>query len=453
MISTVKFGLLTLLLCCTLGLFAQDQPYNPYQSYGTSQTTTQDVPAFQGDKVIDFFEVHNAELPSVFRQISTYSNVDIVVGDKVTGTATLSLTKKTWRQILAIVCQISNLAAVNEGNYIYVLPMDEYQKRQLDNAKNLQATQDINPLFREIVRLNNTKASEMKESIQGLLSSRGKITVVEHNNAIVIYDTKENIAQIKKMLADLDIETPQISISCKLIEVSSNAVERLGVHWGYMDLVSNFNAQHMEKQGLAAGALEKLSYGIISPQKLSLAMEYLFSDGNSEVVAQPQITTIDNKEANIFMGQQILLKSLDEAGNTVITPVNAGTALKVTPHISGEGRIMLTLSPKKESYSMVEGWPIVNQQSANTQVVVNNGETVVIAGLTSNDKQHSESGIPFLKDLPFLGHLFKKSTKSVDKRDLVIFVTPHIIERKIEMATQAQTQDIPTLPDSLGGSF
>lgn len=129
------------------------------------------------------------------------------------------------------------------------------------------------------------------------------------------------------------------------------------------------------------------------------------------------------------MGQQVPVKYLDEAGNTVVQMVNAGTELVVKPHISGNGRILLELSPRKESYTLQEGVPIINEQSASTNVVVSNGETVVIAGLTSNETQKNESGIPVLKNIPLLGNLFKRSENSVEKKDLVIFVTPFIIQQ------------------------
>jgi type IV pilus assembly protein PilQ len=284
------------------------------------------------------------------------------------------------------------------------------------------------------------------ESIQTLLSLRGKITIVERNNALIIYDTDEIIAQVRKMIKELDVETPQISISCKIIEVSSGAIQRIGVHWGYMDGSTGVLAQHVpEKIGIVSGALERVSYGILNQNNFTATLEYLFTDNKGEIVAQPQVTTMDNKSARIFMGQQIPVKYLDEAGNTVVKMIDAGTELVVKPHISGDGRILMELNPKKESYTLQEGIPVINEQSASTNVAVNNGETVVIAGLTSNESINGESGIPVLKDIPLIGNLFKKASKTVDKKDLIIFVTPHIVDQKMNtVSTQipAVEQDI-----------
>ncbi len=383
-------------------------------------------------KVIEFFDVYNADLRSVFKQLSEYSGVDIVAADNVKGTVSISVTKKTWIEILTIVCRIANLKLTSEENYVYILTTDDYMKRQTAQAASEDIAINMAPLRREIVKINHSPVGSIKESVMGLLSAKGKLTVVEHNNSLIIVDTDQAIEQIRKMITAFDIETAQISISCKIIEVSSGAAQRLGVSWGFFNKSAGVNVEHLGRgENVVAGALEKISYGILNSDNLTAALEYLFSDAKGEVVAQPQITTLDNKEAKIFMGQKVPFSNLDEAGNTVVTYIDAGTELTVKPHLSGEGRILLELAPKKESYQLVEGIPVINRQSAQTNVVVSNGETVVIAGLTSNEKIEAEEGIPFLKSIPFLGNLFKRSRKSLDKKDLIIFVTPHIIQRDV----------------------
>lgn len=400
----------------------------------------------RGD-VIEFYEVHNAKIQSVCKQISAFSGVDIVVSDKVKGSVSLSVSNKTWKQILNIVCRINNLAATYEDSYIYVMSSEELSKRLVDNATNHQAAQELGPLKRQIIKINHTSASEIEKPIQNLLSTRGKLTVVAHNNALIVFDTEENIKQIRRMISQLDIETAQISISCKIIEVSSGVIQQMGVHWGYEDRDANVDAQHIpladSSSSIISGALERITYGILDRQNFSAALEFLYGDNKGKIVAQPQITTVDNKEARIFMGQQIPVKYLDEAGNTVVKMINAGTELIVKPHISGEGRILLELSPKKESYvRQSDGTPVINEQSATTNVVVNNGETVVIAGLTSNEFTEVEAGIPVLKDIPLLGNLFKRSEKNREKKDLIIFVTPYILNNNISSLAAEVPEEI-----------
>jgi len=385
------------------------------------------------EQIIPSFEAVNADVRAVFEGLSRYSGTDIVLSEKVKGTVTIRLTNKSWKDVLSIVCRILNLSATREDSYVFVMTDEEFKEQQISGKESVQRSEEIDPLEREIIPLSNISAAEMRQALETLLSQRGKITVVEHNNTLIVYDTRKSINQIRTMVRDLDVETRQISISCKIIEVSSGEAQNLGIHWGFFDPDVGVKLGHLPPTDFVAGALEKVSYGILSPERFSLAMEYLFEDNRGEVVAQPSITTLDNKEARIFMGQQVPIKYLDEARNTLIKMVDAGTELNVTPHVTGEGRIMLQLNPKKKSYELTEsGDPLINEQSAQTNVVVNDGETVVIAGLTSNEKRNTEGGIPVLKDIPIVGNLFKRSQKRADKKDLIIFVTPNIISKKID---------------------
>ena len=404
------------------------------------------------EKPIEHFAVNNADVRSVFKQLSEFAGYDIVMADNVTGTVSVSVSNKTWREIVGIVCKIQKLTAVKEQSYYYIVPSEEYRKDQMSDATMNRAEESLEELKREVIKLDNAKAQEMSASIQSMLSTRGKITVVERNNALIIFDTDQNIEQIKKTIKILDVETDQVSISCKIIEVSSGALQSLGVRWGYFDRVggTDVSAEHIpvgaattsasgavasvSSTSIIEGALEKLTFGVVSQDKFSAALEYLFQNNKAEVVAQPQITTVDNKEAKIFMGSQVPVKYLDKSFNTVIQMVDAGTELTVTPHITGEKRIMLALEPKKKSYTLTNDLPIIDEQSASTNVVVSDGETVVIAGLTSNQVMSTEEGIPVLKDIPLIGNLFKRTTKTIDKRDLIVFVTPHIINKKVEAA-------------------
>ena len=174
--------------------------------------------------------------------------------------------------------------------------------------------------------------------------------MAQHNNALIIFDTEENIESIKKTIKELDVETDQVSISCKIIQVSSSVLRNLGVQWGYFDQMNGtaVSLQHLPGQlGVLTQALERATYGVLGSDKLSLTLEYLFQNGKTEMVAQPQITTIDNKEAKIFMGSQGPVTYRDESFNTVVKMIDAGTELTVTPHITGDKRLMLDLKPKK----------------------------------------------------------------------------------------------------------
>jgi len=392
-----------------------------------------------GDRIVDYFDVHAADIRSVLRQLSAYSGVDIIAGDAVKATVSVTVSNKSWREILAIICMVHNLAVVDEKSFVYVLSREEAAARGVTQTVSSGVSSQLAagvpagpapepPLIREVIPLKFTTATEISPSITQFLSPRGKLTAIQHTNALVVIDTDENIKELRTLIGQIDVQTPQISISCKIIEVSSGVIQRMGVHWGLTDGDNNVTLAQDVPEGMIQNGLHRVTYGMLTPEKFGAALEYLFEDSKAEMVAQPQITTLNNKEARIFMGQQVPINRVDESGNTVTEMVNAGTELIVTPYVSGDGKIMLALKPKKESYTPgPDGAPIINEQSAETNVLVNNGETVVIAGLTSNEKRNTESGIPILKNIPIIGNLFKRSNKTLDKRDLIIFVTPHII--------------------------
>jgi type II secretory pathway component HofQ len=396
------------------------------------------------DKPIASFSQINADVRSVFKQLSEYAGYDIVLGDKVAGTISLTLTNKTWREILGIVCKITNLTVIKEPSYLYIVPSEEYHKQQLADATMNQQTEAVQELRRDVIKCNNAKAEEMKNAIQSLVSTRGKITVVERTNSLIIYDTDQNIAQIRRTIQDLDVETDQVLISCKIVTVNTSALRDLGIGWGYFDNIggTGVSATHMPNYTVA-GELERLVIGVVGQDKLAASLSFLFQNSKADIVAQPQITTLDNKEASVFLGSQVPVLTMPSIPSGItqlisqaptVTMLDAGTNLVVTPHVTGDKRIMLAINATKSSYTLTGTGsnPIINRQTAQTNVVVSDGETAVIAGLTSNDDEYLEEGIPFLKDIPFVGNLFKHTKKTVTKNDLMVFVTPHIIAKKLD---------------------
>jgi type II secretory pathway component GspD/PulD (secretin) len=179
--------------------------------------------------------------------------------------------------------------------------------------------------------------------------------------------------------------------------------------------------------GGVAGATTSFTFGLLNGH-LAAAVANLLQTARGEVIAKPQITTIDNTQARIFMGEQVPIRILDENGRQAVELQDAGTSLEVTPHVTADGRILLDLNPEKNSFRVdPSAGTILQKQSAKTTVLVNDGETVVIAGLTTKEETEVETGVPLLKDIPLLGWLFKHKSSQVRKRDLIIFVTPHIV--------------------------
>ncbi len=419
------------------------------------------------------FNFSNMEIRSAFKGLSAAGRVDIVVAPNVAGqNVNLQLTDKTWQEALLILCQMYSLKYLVEDNYLYVMNIADFNKSSVENAQALQQAGSLAPLMRDIIKLKNAKAKDLEESVKGLLSSRGRINVVERNNAFLVFDTRQNIQEIRAAVRDLDIETFQVNIQAQLIQVDADALREVGVDWQFSagkGSISPLTGNNMGKLpttptefamtgtsshggqasssgsgssgdggggadaaaaiGGVAGATTQFAFGLLNGN-LAVAVANLLKTAKGEVLAKPQITTLDNTEARIFMGEQVPIRVLDANGRQAIQLQDAGTSLQVTPHVTADGRILLDLNPEKNSFRTdAQAGVILQKQSAKTTVVVNDGETVVIAGLTTKEETETETGIPLLKDIPLLGYLFKHTANQTRKRDLIIFVTPHIVQQ------------------------
>lgn len=413
------------------------------------------------------FNFSNMEIRSAFKALSASGRVDIVVAPNVTGqNVNLQLTDKTWQEAMLILCQMYSLKYLVEEGYLYVQNVADFNKSSVENAAALQQAGSMAPLMRDIIKLKNAKAKDLEESIKGLLSPRGRINVVERNNALLVFDTRANIHEIRAAVRDLDVETYQVNIQAQLIQVDADALREVGVDWQFgvgsgalgalqsrpgkldntlktdfgMIGTSNHGSQSSEPAsggaagsgaaavvGGVAGATTQFAFGLLNGN-LSIAVANLVKNLRGEVLAKPQITTIDNTEARIFMGEQVPIRVLDANGRQAIQLQDAGTSLTVTPHVTADGRVLLDLNPEKNSFRVdPSAGTILQKQSAKTTVVVSDGETVVIAGLTTKEETETETGVPLLKDIPLIGYLFKHMANSTSKRDLIIFVTPHIV--------------------------
>lgn len=422
------------------------------------------------------FNFSNMEIRSAFRGLAASGRVDIVVSPNVTGqNVNLQLTDKTWQEALLILCQMYSLKYLVEDNYLYVQNLSDFNKSSVENATAMQQAGSMAPLMRDIIKLKNAKAKDLEESIKGLLSPRGRVNIVERNNALLVFDTRANIGEIRAAVKDLDIETYQVNIQAQLIQVDADALREMGVDWqfgvgkGLFDPLKNTPGQIPTTKsdfavlgtsnqsgnngssssssssgssgtsgsgtsagsvvGGVAGATTQFAFGLLNGN-LAIAVANLMKTARGEVVAKPQITTIDNTEARIFMGEQVPIRVLDANGRQAIQLQDAGTSLTVTPHVTADGRILLDLNPEKNSFRVdPSAGTILQKQSAKTSVVVNDGETVVIAGLTTKEETETETGVPLLKDIPIIGYLFKHTSTQTLKRDLIIFVTPHIVQQ------------------------
>jgi type IV pilus assembly protein PilQ len=406
-------------------------------------------------KLYDFNFV-NMDYDAIFRSVSVIAGVDILIAPDVKGKISLHVTKKTWQETLDIICNMNDLTWVIQDKYISIQRQSTYQAKQKKIADEEKQAEQTAPLVRKNFQVHHAKADELVKVLDNMKSNRGKISVVERTNSIIVYDTENKIEQMANALTELDVETLQIMITAKLVVVNSELARELGVDWtaavgsasltpGTASLASGAAAANSSRisgaiQSFPNGkgtspAVGKASTAITASlldNNLQIAISNLMGDASTEVLASPQVSTLDNTEARVFMGDQVSIRVIDDSGESSTKMVETGIKLTVTPHVTGDNRILLDLYPQNNSYGYDEkGEIVISTQEAKTKVVVADGETVVIGGLTRNENTESESGIPFLKDIPLLGNLFKYTRKAITKKDLVIFVTPRIIRNYI----------------------
>jgi len=378
----------------------------------------------------------DADFQSVFHSISELAGVDILLAPDVVGRLSMTVTKKTWSEMMDIICNMHNLIWLVEGNYINVQRTESYQNKIIRESEKREQSDMVAPLVRRSFQIRHASANEMSKVLETIKSARGRISVVDRNNAIIVYDTERRLGQMQSTLNELDVETLQIVITAKLVVVDSRLANELGVDWsggsGSPITVGGDNSRvqagFSNLPGLIGGdnAATQLTVKAFDKNMEAKIMNIL-SDSRSEVLASPQISALDHTGAHIFMGDQISIPQVDVNGNTAYQMVESGIKLTVTPHVAGDNRILLELSTENNSYAFDQGQVVINKQEAQTKVVVSDGETVVIGGLTKNDEIEAETGIPILKDIPVLGYLFKHTRKEVSKKDLIIFVTPRIM--------------------------
>lgn len=399
------------------------------------------------------FTFVGTDFRTAFQAIGQRAGVDILPDQGIDGKLTLKVHQKTWQETLDIICGLNDFKYLIDNRFVHVLPKTEFLKRQLDDAKSEQMYDEMAPRAERIFYLKNAKASDILPIAQSFISSQGRINVIERNNALVAYDTDKRLGKIDSIINALDIETKQIVIAAKLLVIDADYLREIGVNWNASGGTGNApgltgtpGAGQISDSRTVTGMTNtpnvspaitgtNIALGLLQG-KIGVTLNSLLQESKGELLANPQITTLDHTEATIFMGEKRSIRVTDAAGISSNQLIDAGIELKVKPHVTGFNRVMLELEPQNNSFtSDAAGALIINTQKAKTSVVVDDGETVVIAGLTRNQEENVEIGVPVLKDIPLIGNLFKYNKKSVKKKDLIVFVTPQISdpEKRIQM--------------------
>lgn len=443
---------------------------------------------YSGNKLsLDFQDI---EVRRVLQLLADFTGINMVAADSVQGNITLRLKDVPWDQALDIILKTKNLDKRRNGNVIWIAPVAELIKAEDDEAKALAQTIKLAPIQTDYIRLNYAKAADVLKliedtrdgkgavanrtansdslALESLLSSRGSAVADTRTNTLIINDTAQNIDKIRKMVDLLDVQVKQVMVEARIVRASTSFTKELGVKWGILSqgITNNnnllvggsettlWNLRKPEKDsttggykytierpdnlnvdlGVTSAGASSIAFSLISMSDFMLDLELsaLQADGYGEVISTPKVMTTDKQTAKVATGQQVPYQTAvtSGTGTTATTSFkDALLSLDVTPSITPDGKIQMKLDISKDSVAgeAPNGELILNKNNINTNVLVNNGETVILGGVFEQTTSNSQTKVPFFGDIPVLGHLFRKDVKSDDKQELLIFVTPRIV--------------------------
>jgi len=402
-------------------------------------------------------DVQGADIRTVVKAISEFSGRNIVVAKDVRGSVTIALKNVGWQEALRTILRTSGLDYVDEGGILRVDDGARLATEETDRQAARAKQAELVPLETRVVKLNFANAGELNQAITAALSRRGQVQTDKRTNSLIITDVPSGLDAVEKMARDLDSTTPQIEITAKLVDVDVEALRGIGVTWNLghnvdgdavgpketPNFTTNGNANpfhpfddqgHVLAGGQNTGIADpaaKFTYGVFKDWiTLDAQLQVLEQNLKANIISNPRITTVDNREAKIIVGQKIPLIVQDVAGNPVSQLQTVGIQLRVTPHLTQDKKVIMDLHPEVSdlaSQSTVQGGVIINTSEADTRVMVDDGQTAVIGGLIRTNDGHVRTGVPLLKDMPVIGMFFRSDNIVKQNRELIIFVTPRII--------------------------
>ena len=442
-------------------------------------------PGYRGEKLSLNFQ--NIDVRSLLQVIADFTNFNIVTSDTVQGNLTLRLKDVPWDQALDIILQAKSLGMKRSGNVLQIAPKEELAAKEKAELEAQAAIRDLEPMRTQSFQLNYSKAADIATQLtssggsggggagatgaRGLLSARGSVIAEPRTNQIFVSDIPSRLIQVEEMIAKLDVAVRQVLIEARIVEATDTFGKSLGVKLGGGDLRGirggdagysvgggnrialggNYNAIGATTGAFESSALTSLTsqmvnlpasgLGGVSPTSfaislfssaanrfLNLEISALEADGKGRVVSSPRVVTADQTKALIEQGTEFPYQQATSSGATSIAFRKAVLKLEVTPQITPEGNIILDLDVNKDSPGTpVEGGMSINTKRVRTQVLVENGGTVVIGGIFELNERESENKVPLLGDIPVVGNLFKNRVKQAEKQEMLVFITPKMI--------------------------
>ncbi len=425
----------------------------------------------------------DAEIQHILKLLAEAAREDgqilnIVASDDVKGKISIQLEKVPWDQVLELVLEVNNLGMKRIGNIIRIMPKERLKKEQEELLAASKVKEKLGNLELEIVPINYADSSELVDKIKPLLSPRGSVTVDKRNNSLIINDLKEYITEVKKLITKLDTPPQQVVIEARVVEATSDFSREIGIQWGVryaqnynnnyrwgisgpgtradtttstVDILTGIGGGAVMIPNVASvpyflnlpaaigqGAGGGINFALVnlkSGHALDIQLSALENRGMGKILSRPKITTLNNVEANIQQGSSIPYETLSDKG-TQTQFVDANLQLTVTPRITPDNSIILKVKVSNNnpntSLRSARGVPSIDKNEATTEILVRDGQTIVIGGIIRNKETISKNGIPFLMDIPFIGWLFRKEIKTVENRELLIFLTPNIVKKITE---------------------
>ena len=371
---------------------------------------------------------------TVLQLIADFNGLNLVITDSVSGNITLRLDDVPWEQALDIILKVKGLGKRMDGNVLMIAPATELAATEQAQLESENKVEELSTLYTEYIQINYAKAEDIVSMLSGdktsLLSTRGSVSMDDRTNTVILKDTTTVIESVKDMIKVLDVPVRQVSIEARMATVTDSAGEDLGVEWGTTTTENDYNIDlGIDDSGGSLG----FQIGNIDGDLLDLTLSALESESKAEVIATPRITTADQQTAYIEQGTEIPYTTSSSSGATTISFEKAVLSLEVTPQITPDNKIILDLSITQDSvgdtYTASDGSQSVaiNTKEITTQVLVENGETLVLGGIYQQSTTTSVNKVPLLGDIPFLGALFKQTSDDTTKTELLIFVTPRIV--------------------------
>lgn len=461
--------------------------------------------AYKGDKLTLNFQ--NIDVRTIIQVLSDFSGINMVASDSVVGNITLRLKDVPWDQALDLLMQARGLAKRDSGNVVWIAPRAEIRAREKDEADFRLEMEQNKVMVTENIQINYQQAANIKTLLsdpsQRILSRRGSAVVDARTNQIFIQDIPDKIADAKAIIKKVDVPVRQVMIEARIVEATENFGKSVGARLGYNSanpgtpagntlLGENNNlrysiggnlAQHGSNlnqpnapgtswdgsyfvnlpsagaAGFAPAAMSLILFNNAMTRFLNLELSALVSDGKGQILSNPRVVTSDQTEASISQGTQIPYQTTTSSGATATSFAAATLSLTVRPQITPDGNVVMSLNVTKDSVGAnTANGPSIDSKRIVTNVLIEDGGTVVVGGVFTQDDSETETRVPFLGDLPYIGFLFKQKTVSRARRELLVFITPKIIgdrnisdDMDVSSSKEEMIKPITMHPDTASG--